>query len=153
MSKSYPKLEFVNRITIPDRINPIIQYNLRREREALGELGFLCPKCKSVLSEDATECENCGEIFTVTEYQCPNCTAEVDSSDLFCPKCGSKFEELEVEEEEPVVDDEADTEKEPEEVEVDDKEPPETLEAISEVDKDVDKQDKKLAVKSNYLKV
>ena len=98
LSKRYPKMEFVNRITLPDRINPLVQYQLRQEREESGDFGFLCPMCKSVVEEEATKCENCGERFTVMEYQCPYCQAEVAGDDLFCPKCGSKFEELDEDE-------------------------------------------------------
>jgi parallel beta-helix repeat protein len=97
ISRRYNKLTFVQRITLPDKINPVVRSKLREEREASGELGFLCPNCKTIVDDDAVECENCGEQFMETEYLCPDCDAEVSGTDIFCPKCGSKFDELEQE--------------------------------------------------------
>ncbi len=122
LSKRYPKLEFVNKIKVPDKINPVVYYRTREDREAGGEFGFLCPNCRSLVAEDATKCEECGEKFTMVDYLCPNCEAEVSGTDLFCPKCGSKFEELSEEElkevepeiEEELKEEEPELEKEPE---------------------------------------
>jgi RNA polymerase subunit RPABC4/transcription elongation factor Spt4 len=97
LSKRYPSLEFANKIKPPDRINPYVWYEARREREVAGEFGFLCPSCKSVVDKDAENCSACGEEFVDIEYLCPNCSGGVSAADQFCPSCGSKFEELEVE--------------------------------------------------------
>ena len=111
LSKKYKKLEFVNKITLPDRINPVVIIQERRESEEKGEFGFLCPNCRALVPEDATKCDNCNEKFTVVEYLCPACDEIVASDDVFCPKCGSKFEELaekdlEIEEDELVEEEE-----------------------------------------------
>jgi RNA polymerase subunit RPABC4/transcription elongation factor Spt4 len=141
LSKRYPKLEFVNKIKVPDKINPIIIYQKGVESEQSGELGFLCPNCKAVVSEDDSKCGECGESFTEIDYQCPNCQAKVGVSDVFCPKCGSEFEEME--EEEPEMDEPKD--EEPEEGEPEDEEPDKEVpddDAEPEPEEDDDKDEK-----------
>ncbi|WP_455391695.1 putative Ig domain-containing protein, partial [[Eubacterium] cellulosolvens] len=94
-SRKHERFEFVQKLTLPDSINPMVRYKARKEQEERGELGYLCPQCKAIVPDDATKCEACGERFTIIEYLCPHCQAKVSGKDMYCPKCGSKFEELE----------------------------------------------------------
>ena len=151
LSKRYPKLEFVNKVKVPDQINPVVRYRKRIKDEGSGEFGFLCPNCKSLVPEDAVKCENCGDRFTMVEYLCPDCQAEVKGLDMFCPKCGSKFEELEEEEleaEDPEVDEEPDQTHPDEETE-DSAKPPDKDKHASEED---DHEKEKVKVKEVHEK-
>jgi parallel beta-helix repeat protein len=122
-SRKHDKILFIQKITLPDSINPVVRAQRSQEQAGSGELGYLCPSCKAVVDEDAKKCTSCGERFTEVEFLCPHCQADVGPEDLFCPKCGSQFEELpedeleelELEEEEP--EEEVPEEKEPEEEE------------------------------------
>jgi parallel beta-helix repeat protein len=175
LAKRYPKLEFVNKVTLPDKINPMVIYQKKLEREQSGELGVLCPNCKSVVDEDASKCSECGERFTVIEYLCPHCQAEVKGSDLFCPKCGSKFDELDEEElieEEPELDDpeekdleadeddsdlvedekdEIDEQFEQDDTELDDDDEAEDEEFVEDKDNDIDEDNDDKQVEANDL--
>jgi RNA polymerase subunit RPABC4/transcription elongation factor Spt4 len=122
-SRKHDKILFIQKITLPDSINPVVRAQRSQEQAGSGELGYLCPSCKAVVDEDAKKCTSCGERFTEVEFLCPHCQADVGPEDVFCPKCGSQFEELpedeleelELEEEEP--EEEVPEEKEPEEEE------------------------------------
>jgi membrane protease subunit (stomatin/prohibitin family) len=50
-----------------------------------------CPKCSTMLDENAKFCSNCGHKFPSDEKQCPKCNNPVAANAKFCPSCGEKL--------------------------------------------------------------
>jgi RNA polymerase subunit RPABC4/transcription elongation factor Spt4 len=64
--------------------------------EPAGEPGLTCPRCKTLLPEDAVFCFKCGlemeQAPAQTETQsrfCPQCGRELRPGANFCPRCGA----------------------------------------------------------------
>ena len=49
-----------------------------------------CPKCKTMLKENAKFCSNCGYRFPAPSGNCPKCNAALTPDSKFCPNCGEK---------------------------------------------------------------
>jgi membrane protease subunit (stomatin/prohibitin family) len=50
-----------------------------------------CPKCKTMLEENAKFCSNCGYKFPSSGISCPKCNTAVKPGSKFCPNCGEKM--------------------------------------------------------------
>ena len=74
-----------------------------------------CPKCKSMMEDDALFCGECGTKFEVEEVgdqveettappekKCIHCGETIEEDCAFCPYCG-KPQEVEVKEAEPQI--------------------------------------------------
>ena len=67
------------------------------------EEAVICPNCGSKNEKDSLFCGECGYKLP-QEHICPECGAEVEEGDKFCRSCGFR---LEVQEEEPVQEEES----------------------------------------------